>query len=170
MSASELVMIRGCDWPSWPCAYWSDSLTMCVNVRTGGQIVNDEGAVCPNDGKTSGHLMVRGPAIAGAYFKGERRILDHQGFFDTGDVSTLSSEGVMSITDRDKDVIKSGGEWISSIEIENEAVGHPEVKTAAFVCVCVCVCVCVKERETHPFVECVRDVRSAVPTSRLRGW
>lgn len=117
---------------------------MCVCVRE--KVVNDQGEVCPNDGKTCGHLMVRGPAIAGAYFKGERRILDHEGYFDTGDVSTLSSEGVMSITDRDKDVIKSGGEWISSIEIENEAVGHPEVRQQR-VCIggtplrlrCVCV-------------------------------
>ena len=54
--------------------------------------------------------------------------MEQEGFFDTGDVSTLSAEGVMSITDRDKDVIKSGGEWISSIEIENEAMGHPEVR------------------------------------------
>ena len=72
--------------------------------------------------------LVRGPAIASAYLKGEGgNILDKDGFFDTGDVSTLDSDSVMQITDRAKDVIKSGGEWISSIDIENEAVGHPQV-------------------------------------------
>ena len=71
--------------------------------------------------------MVRGPFIAGAYFKGEGGdILDDEGFFDTGDVATIDADGYMQITDRAKDVIKSGGEWICSIEIENIAVGHPK--------------------------------------------
>jgi fatty-acyl-CoA synthase len=77
---------------------------------------------------------VRGPWVAGAYFKGDGgQVLDAQGFFDTGDVSTIDPDGYMQITDRAKDVIKSGGEWISSIDIENLAVGHPDVTEAAVI-------------------------------------
>ncbi len=98
------------------------------------KIVDDEGAELPRDGKAFGHLVVRGPAIASAYLKGEGgQILDADGFFDTGDVSTLDPDGFMQITDRAKDVIKSGGEWISSIDIENHAVGHPSVANAAVI-------------------------------------
>ncbi len=98
------------------------------------KIVDDEGKELPRDGKTFGHLLVRGPAIAKGYFKGEGgNILDEQGFFDTGDVATIDEWGFMQITDRAKDVIKSGGEWISSIEIENLAVGHPSVAEAAVI-------------------------------------
>ncbi|GAB5457257.1 MAG: hypothetical protein Hens3KO_02870 [Henriciella sp.] len=96
------------------------------------KIVDDEGARVEHDGKTSGRLMVSGPAVAGAYFKGDGGdILDPEGFFDTGDVATLDEYSTMQITDRAKDVIKSGGEWISSIDIENIALGHPKVANAA---------------------------------------
>ncbi len=79
------------------------------------KILDDDGKELPRDGKTFGHLVVRGPAIAKGYFKGEGgQILDSEGFFDTGDVATLDADGYMQITDRAKDVIKSGGEWISS--------------------------------------------------------
>jgi fatty-acyl-CoA synthase len=78
--------------------------------------------------------VVRGAAIAKSYFKGEGgEILDRDGFFDTGDVATIDEHGFMQITDRSKDVIKSGGEWISSIELENVAVGHPKVAEAAVI-------------------------------------
>jgi acyl-CoA synthetase (AMP-forming)/AMP-acid ligase II len=98
------------------------------------KITDDAGKELPRDGKTFGHLLVRGPAIAKSYFKGEGgQILDEQGFFDTGDVATIDPDGFMQITDRAKDVIKSGGEWISSIEIENVAVGHPELAEAAVI-------------------------------------
>jgi len=98
------------------------------------RITDDEGNELPHDGKAFGHLQVRGPAIAKAYLKGEGgEILDDDGFFDTGDVATLDPLGFMQITDRAKDVIKSGGEWISSIEIENIAVGHPDVAEAAVI-------------------------------------
>jgi fatty-acyl-CoA synthase len=77
---------------------------------------------------------VRGPAVARSYFKGEGgQILDEHGFFDTGDVATMDAHGYMHITDRAKDVIKSGGEWISSIELENLAVGHSDVAEAAVI-------------------------------------
>lgn len=98
------------------------------------KLKNYAGQEMPHDGKTYGRLMVRGPTIAGAYFKDEGgKILDNEGFFDTGDVSTVDDHGFMQITDRAKDVIKSGGEWISSIDIENIAMGHPKVELAAVI-------------------------------------
>ncbi|HYC75849.1 long-chain-fatty-acid--CoA ligase [Brevundimonas sp.] len=98
------------------------------------KLKNYAGQEMPHDGHTYGRLMIKGPTIAGAYFKGEGGdILDHEGFFDTGDVATIDEQGFMQITDRAKDVIKSGGEWISSIEIENIAVGHPKVELAAVI-------------------------------------
>jgi fatty-acyl-CoA synthase len=87
----------------------------------------------PWDGKTFGRLKVRGPAVAKAYYKDDSDILDAEGFFDTGDVGTIDQYGYLNITDRSKDVIKSGGEWISSIELENLAVGHPKVAEAAVI-------------------------------------
>ncbi len=98
------------------------------------KITDDDGKELPNDGVAFGHLMVRGPAVAASYLKGEGgQILDEGGWFDTGDVATLDPLGFMQITDRAKDVIKSGGEWISSIELENTAVGHPEIVEAAVI-------------------------------------
>jgi fatty-acyl-CoA synthase len=97
------------------------------------KIVDDADAELPRDGKTFGRLKVRGPAVARAYFKEDGAILDADGFFDTGDVATIDRYGYMQITDRSKDVIKSGGEWISSIELENLAVGHPKVAEAAVI-------------------------------------
>ena len=98
------------------------------------KIADDSDRELPWDGKTFGRLKVRGPAVAKAYFKGEGgEILDDDGFFDTGDVATIDRGGYMQITDRSKDVIKSGGEWISSIDIENLAVGHPKVAEAAVI-------------------------------------
>jgi fatty-acyl-CoA synthase len=98
------------------------------------KLKNYAGQQMPHDGTTYGRLMVRGPTISAAYFKGEGgEILDNEGFFDTGDVATVDEHGFMQITDRAKDVIKSGGEWISSIEIENIAVGHPKVELAAVI-------------------------------------
>jgi fatty-acyl-CoA synthase len=97
------------------------------------KITDDAGKRLPWDGKTFGRLMVRGPAIARAYYKGDGDVTDEEGFFDTGDVGTIDRYGYLQITDRSKDVIKSGGEWISSIDIENLAVGHPKVAEAAVI-------------------------------------
>ena len=98
------------------------------------KIEDDAGGAVPWDGKSFGRLMVRGPAVARAYYKGDGGdILDPGGFFDTGDVATMDAHGYMQITDRSKDVIKSGGEWISSIDLENLAVGHPKVAEAAVI-------------------------------------
>jgi fatty-acyl-CoA synthase len=102
------------------------------------KIVDPEGKELPWDGKAFGDLHVKGPWIIGEYFKGEGGdplIPDAQGrgWFPTGDVATIDADGFLQITDRSKDVIKSGGEWISSIDIENIAVAHPAVAMAACV-------------------------------------
>ncbi len=98
------------------------------------KITDDDDNDLPWDGKTFGRLKVRGPGVSRSYFKGEGgEILDKDGYFDTGDVATIDQHGYMNITDRAKDVIKSGGEWISSIELENLAVGHPDVAEAAVI-------------------------------------
>jgi acyl-CoA synthetase (AMP-forming)/AMP-acid ligase II len=96
------------------------------------KITDDEGRELPRDGRTFGRLKVRGLAVAAAYMKGEgASSFDAEGWFDTGDVSTLDEHGYVQITDRAKDVIKSGGEWISSIDLENAAMGCPGVAEAA---------------------------------------
>ena len=99
------------------------------------RIVNDEGGELPWDGVAYGALQVRGPWVCSDYFKLEGTTDAHteDGWFGTGDVATIDSEGYMTITDRTKDVIKSGGEWISSIELENVAMGHPAVAEAAVI-------------------------------------
>jgi fatty-acyl-CoA synthase len=97
------------------------------------KITDDDGMALPWDGTTFGRLKVRGPAVSKAYFGLDENILDDDGYFDTGDVATIDENGYMNITDRAKDVIKSGGEWISSIELENLAVGHPDVAEAAVI-------------------------------------
>ena len=98
------------------------------------KITDDADRELPWDGKTFGRLKVRGPAVAKAYFKGEGgEILDAEGFFDTGDVAMIDRHGYMQITDRSKDIIKSGGEWISSIDLENLAIAHPKVAEAAVI-------------------------------------
>jgi len=97
------------------------------------KITDDEGKELPWDGKTFGRLKVSGPAVSKAYYHVDNKILDEDGFFDTGDVATVDEHGYMRITDRSKDVIKSGGEWISSIDLENLAVAHPAVAEAAVI-------------------------------------
>jgi fatty-acyl-CoA synthase len=96
-------------------------------------LADDAHVRAPHDGKAFGHLKVRGPFVARGYFKGGGDILDGDGFFDTGDVATIDEYGFMQITDRAKDVIKSGGEWISSIEIENLAMDHPKAELCAVI-------------------------------------
>ena len=96
------------------------------------KIIDDNGKTLPNDGKTYGRLMVKGPGVIERYYKAEQSALE-DGWFDTGDVSTITDDGYMKIVDRSKDVIKSGGEWISSIDLENTAVGHPGVAEACVI-------------------------------------
>jgi len=98
------------------------------------KITDDKGKERPRDGKSVGLLKVKGPAIARGYYRGTGKdAFDRNGWFDTGDVASIDPHGFMQITDRSKDVIKSGGEWISTIEIENLAVGHPDVAEAAVI-------------------------------------
>ena len=98
------------------------------------KIVDDNGRELPHDGKAFGLVKVKGPWIAKSYFKDEGgTIIDEDGFFATGDVATIDPEGFMQITDRAKDVIKSGGEWISSIDLESAALAHPAVQEAAVI-------------------------------------
>ena len=96
-------------------------------------ITDDAGKELPKDGEAFGRLLVRGPTVVERYFKSNESALDKNGWFDTGDVAKIHPEGAMEIVDRSKDVIKSGGEWISSIDLENAAVGHPSVAEACVI-------------------------------------
>lgn len=100
------------------------------------KITDDDNNELPWDGKTFGRLKVRGPAVSASYFGGASAgQFDADDWFDTGDVAHIDTNGYMQITDRSKDVIKSGGEWISSIELENLAIGHPDVQEAAVIAI-----------------------------------
>ncbi len=126
------------------------------------RIVDDEGKELPRDGKESGRLQVRGPWVIQRYFKEDRDSTDADGWFDTGDVAMLHSDGTMQITDRSKDVIKSGGEWISSIELENAAVGCPGVAEAA------AIGIPHPKWDERPLLVCVRAPDSDVCTVKIR--
>ena len=99
------------------------------------KIVDDTGKDLPWDGETYGRLLVRGPWVTSGYYKSDKPAVDEEGWFDTGDVSTIDPDGYMQIVDRSKDVIKSGGEWISSIDMENEVVGCKGIAEAAVIAV-----------------------------------
>ena len=101
------------------------------------KITDDEGNELPRDGKAFGALKVRGPWVASGYYKrgNTDAVFEKDGWFNTGDVATICPLGYMQITDRTKDVIKSGGEWISSIELENLAVAHPAIAQAAAIAI-----------------------------------
>ncbi len=114
------------DW--WPVKLKQGRPLFLVDMK----ITDDEDRELPHDGKTFGRLKVKGPSVASAYHKGEgQSAFDANGWFDTGDVATIDGYGYMQVTDRSKDVIKSGGEWISSIDLENVALGCPGVQEAA---------------------------------------
>jgi fatty-acyl-CoA synthase len=121
---------------------WSDDEKLAVQLKAGRlvfgvemKITDESGHELPWDGKSFGSLKVRGPWIASGYYRLESDSDAHSedGWFETGDVATIDPDGFMAITDRTKDVIKSGGEWISSIELENTAVNHPDVAEAAVI-------------------------------------
>jgi fatty-acyl-CoA synthase len=121
------------DWEGWPKDRKLDFLMKQGQIPFGIElrIVDDEGGELPRDGATSGRLQVRGAWVIRRYYRAEADALDGEGWFDTGDVAILHPDGTMQITDRAKDVIKSGGEWISSVDLENAAVGCPGVAEAA---------------------------------------
>ena len=120
----------------WPLERQLDVLSMQGRSVYGVElkVTDDVGVDLPHDGKSAGHLKARGPWVASAYFKGAgASSFDPTGWFDSGDIATIDDRGYVRLTDRAKDLIKSGGEWISSIEIENHAVGHPAVAEAAVI-------------------------------------
>ena len=102
-----------------------------VEVR----VVHEDGSVLPNDGVSVGEFEVRGPWITGSYYGEPTPERFHDGWLRTGDIGSLDGNGYMQISDRTKDVIKSGGEWISSVELENEVMAHPGVIEAAVIAV-----------------------------------
>ncbi|MES1163228.1 MAG: AMP-binding protein, partial [Rhizobacter sp.] len=136
------------------------------------KIVDDDGAELPWDGKTSGELLVKGPWILDQYFRGEGGDPKRGGYFPTGDVATIDADGYMHITDRSKDVIKSGGEWIGSIDLENIAMANPKVAMAA--------CIAAKHAKwderpllivvKKPNVELTRDELLAFFEGRIAKW
>jgi fatty-acyl-CoA synthase len=125
------------------------------------RIVGPDGSELPWDGQTSGDLQVRGPWVIDSYFKDEGGDPLVDGWFPTGDVASIDSDGFMQITDRSKDVIKSGGEWISSIEIENVAVSHPAVAMAA------CIAARHPKWEERPLLVVVRKPNAEVSKEEL---
>lgn len=118
------------------------------------KIVNEQGNALAHDGEAFGRLMVKGHWVIERYYLAEESALDDDGWFDTGDVATIDQYGMMQITDRAKDVIKSGGEWISSVDIENCAVAHPDLQIAA------CIGVAHKKWEERPLLIAVRHAGS----------
>ena len=129
--------------PLWKHEGASRAELVDMQVRQGRQVCGVElklagrdGKALPHDGVSVGELKVRGNWVVSGYFKGEGgNVLDEDGWFGTGDVATIDADGYVQLTDRLKDVIKSGGEWISSIEIENLAMSHPDVFEAAVIAV-----------------------------------
>ncbi len=129
------------------------------------KIVDGNGQELPWDGKAYGDLLVRGPWILREYFKGEGgNPLSAEGWFPTGDVATIDPDGYMQITDRSKDVIKSGGEWISSIDVENIAVAHPAVAMAA------CIGMRHPKWDERPVVVVVKKPGAEVTREELLGF
>ncbi|HAJ47532.1 MAG TPA: long-chain fatty acid--CoA ligase, partial [Alphaproteobacteria bacterium] len=134
------------------------------------KITDDQGADLPHDGKAFGHLLVRGPSVSRAYFKNEggrhgtNEVLDAEGWFDTGDIATIDPLGFMHITDRAKDVIKSGGEWISSIDIENTAVGCPGIAEAAVIGIPH------PKWDERPLLICIRKAGATVTKEEVLGF
>ncbi|KRC81890.1 long-chain fatty acid--CoA ligase [Sphingomonas sp. Root241] len=128
------------------------------------RVVDEEGVEQPRDGKSSGRLQVRGPWIIRQYFGEEQLAVDPDNWFDTGDVAVLHPDGTMQITDRAKDVIKSGGEWISSVELENAAVGCAGVAEAA------AIGVFHPKWDERPILLVVRKPDSAVTVDQIQAY
>ncbi|QYG04360.1 fatty-acid--CoA ligase [Massilia sp. NP310] len=128
------------------------------------KIVDDDGAELAWDGATCGHLLVRGPWVVSGYFRGEGGDVLQDGWFPTGDVATIDADGYLAITDRSKDVIKSGGEWIGTIDLENVAMSHPAVLQAA------CIGVQHPKWAERPLLVVVRRPGMEVSREELLGW
>ncbi len=128
------------------------------------KIVDPDGKELPWDGKAFGDLLVKGPWIISDYFKSEEDSPLVDGWFPTGDVATIDADGYMQITDRSKDVIKSGGEWISSIDVENIAVAHPAVAMAA------CIGIKHPKWDERPIIAVVKKPGSDVSRDELLAF
>ncbi|MGD1068365.1 MAG: long-chain-fatty-acid--CoA ligase [Vulcanimicrobiaceae bacterium] len=131
------------------------------------RIVDDEGVVQPDDGESEGELHVRGPWVASGYFHNEAAsaaAITADGWFKTGDIATIDHDGYLTIRDRSKDLIKSGGEWISSIDLENAAVGHPEIEEAA------AIAMPHEKWSERPLLVVVRKPGSAIGRDDVLSW
>src|SRR5947199_805815 len=128
------------------------------------RVIDDAGNVLPRDGTSSGRLQTRGPAVVKRYFKQDQDCVDTDNWFDTGDIAVIHPDNSLRLTDRAKDVIKSGGEWISSIEIENTAVGCPGVAEAA------AIGVPHPKWDERPLLLVVRDPGSTIGEGEIRAF
>lgn len=128
------------------------------------KIVDEQNNELPWDGVAYGALKIRGPWVVKNYFKNDKPILDEDGWFDTGDVATIDPDGYMAITDRTKDVIKSGGEWISSIDLENCAMGHPGVQEAGVIGIAH------PKWDERPLLVVVREPNSSVTAEEILAY
>jgi len=147
------------------------SQKMAVRIKQGRgiygvdmKIVDEQGDELPWDGKAYGDLLVKGPWVIREYFKGEGGSPLVNGWFPTGDVATIDADGYLQITDRSKDVIKSGGEWISSIDVENIAMAHPAVAMAA------CIGMKHPKWDERPVVVVVKKPGAEVGREELLGF
>jgi acyl-CoA synthetase (AMP-forming)/AMP-acid ligase II len=128
------------------------------------RVVDDEGKVLPRDGASSGHLQTRGAAVVRRYFKKDEDCVDADNWFDTGDIAVIHPDNTLRLTDRAKDVIKSGGEWISSIALENAAVGCPGVAEAA------AIGIPHPKWDERPLLLVVRDADSRIVGAEIRDF
>jgi fatty-acyl-CoA synthase len=128
------------------------------------RVVDDDGRSLPRDGVSSGHLLTRGMSVVQRYFKKDEDAVDEEHWFDTGDIAVIHPDNTLQLTDRAKDVIKSGGEWISSIELENAAVGCPGVLEAA------AIGIPHPKWDERPLLLIVRDDESQVCESEIRTF
>jgi fatty-acyl-CoA synthase len=128
------------------------------------RVIDDDGNVLPRDGISSGRLQTRGPAVVKRYFKQDRDCVDEDNWFDTGDIAVIHPDNSLRLTDRAKDVIKSGGEWISSIELENAAVGCPGVAEAA------AIGIPHPKWDERPLLLIIRDPDSTVSADEIREF
>ena len=157
-----------------PCANWdelSDEEQLAYMSRPGRamfgvelRVIDDAGNVLPRDGTSSGRLQTRGPAVVKRYFKQDQDCVDADQWFDTGDIAVIHPDNSIRLTDRAKDVIKSGGEWISSIELENAAIGCPGVAEAA------AIGIPHPKWDERPLLLVVRDPGSALCDTELRAF
>jgi acyl-CoA synthetase (AMP-forming)/AMP-acid ligase II len=154
------------DWDTLTFEQQVDETTRQGRVPFGVElrVVDKDGHVAPRDGITSGRLEIRGPWVVKRYFRMDTDATDADQWFDTGDVAVLHADGTMQITDRSKDVIKSGGEWISSVELENAAVGCPGVAEAA------AIGVPHPKWDERPILLVVRKAGSEVTEGTIRDW